>query len=173
MTAIETYTVDIIIAGRERAKRYLKQYGAIQCSIMKLEQKYDNLDSQRFRWNQRYDTCGGSSSEKRDLGDIVAGFDEMMADAKKRMAKLRGFQEDMEAVVAHVQMLNPDAANALRERYFAIGKLPEWDDIATDLHYSEAAVRSHHVKALDIVASILEERNFDAELKRYLTSRSC
>lgn len=171
MTAIAESKLEDIIARRDRARRYLDQYGALQCWFMKLEQKYDNLDSQRFRWNQRLETCGGGSSEKKDLADIVAGFDELMADAKRRKDACRRFQEEIEAVVANVQVLDPKAASAMREKYFVIGKAPDWKDIAPDLNYSEAAVRGHSVRGLDIVADILEERNYDLELYRFLASK--
>ncbi|MBR3689948.1 MAG: hypothetical protein IKL97_02455 [Eggerthellaceae bacterium] len=171
MTATTEFTVDATIARRERARRYLKQYGPVQCWLMKLEQKYDNLDSQRFRWNQRYDSCGGGSSEKRDLADIVAGFDMLLQDATRRMERLRGFQEEIEATVAYVQVVNPSAASALREKYFVIGQSPDWKDIAPELRYAESTVKLHHVQGLDLVADILEERNYDKELYPFLTAK--
>lgn len=170
MTALTNFQLETIITRRERARNYLEQYGAIQCDLMRQEQKYDNLDRQRFRWNQSYDNCGGGSGEKKDLGDIVANIDAIMEDTKRRSAQLKGFQLEIEAVVAHVQVIDPKAASAMREKYFVIGKSPEWKDVAFELNYSEAAVRGHNVKGLDIVAAILEERNYDVELYRFLAS---
>ena len=171
MTETTENQLDETIAGRERARAYLEQYGAIQCDIMKLEVKYDNLDRQRFRWNQLLDSCGGGSGEKRDIGDIIGNIEVLMADAKLRSERVRGFQTEIEAVVANVQAEDPKAASAIREKYFVIGKAPDWKDIAPDLNYSEAAVRSHCVRGLDMVAEILAERNYDLELKRFLASK--
>lgn len=171
MAATTAYGLEDTITRRERAKKYLMQYGTIQCWLVKLEQKYDNLDSQRFRWNQRYDTCGGSSSEKRDLGDIVANFDLLMEDVKRRMDGLRELQDEIEASVAHVQVIHPKAAAALREKYFVIGQSPDWKEIAPELRYSEAAVKTHHVSGLDLVADILEEGNYDAKLYSFLSAK--
>lgn len=160
-----------VVTRRERAKRYLKQYGAIQCWMMKLEQKYHNLDSQRFRWNQVYESCGGGSSEKKDLAEIVAGFDALIADALWRQEKLRDFQEEIEATVAHVQVHHPNAALALREKYFVIGQASDWKAIAPDLRYAESTVKLHHVQGLDLVADVLEERNYDLELYSFLFAK--
>lgn len=168
---IALQALEDVVTRRERAKKYLSQYGSLQCWLVKLEQKYDNLDSQRFRWNQRYDTCGGSSTEKRDLADIVAGFDSLMADVSLRMAKLRGFQEEIEASVAHVQLINPEASDVLRERYFVLGQPPDWKDIAAELSYAEATVKMRHAKGLDLIADILEERNYDVKLYTFLYAK--
>lgn len=164
--ALET-TVD----RRERAKKYLEQYCITYCRCVQSKIALGNLESQREDWTQRYDTCGGGSSSKKDLADIVAAFDSIVADAKKRVAALGFFMDEIDSVIANVQAENPNAATALTKRYLVIGKAPEWIDIADDLGYAEATVKMHHARGLDLVADILEERNYDSKLYTFLYAK--
>jgi hypothetical protein len=159
------------INRRERAKKYLEQYCPTFCRSIQSKLMLDQLESQRDSWTQRYDTCGGGSGNKKDIGDIVARFDALVSDAKRRTAALEFFLEEIDSVVANVQAENPNAAVALTKRYLVVGKAPEWMDIADDLGYAEATVKLHHARGLDLVADILEENDYDSKLYTFLYAK--
>lgn len=163
--------LETTVERRERAKKYLEQYCITYCRCVQSKIALGNLESQREDWTQRYDTCGGGSSSKKDLADIVAAFDSIVSDAKKRVAALGFFQDEIDSVIANVQAENPTAAMALTKRYLVIGKAPEWNDIADDLGYAEATVKMHHARGLDLVAGILEECNCDSKLYTFLYAK--
>ena len=171
MSASMEHTVDITIARRERAKRYLEQYCALLCRSIQSKLLLEQLEKQREDWTQNYESCGGGSGSRKDLGDIVANFEKLVEDAKARTEALAFFYTEIEHVVASVQVVSPSAATAIAKKYLLIGKSPDWKDIADELRYAEATVKMHHARGLDLVADILEERNYDVKLYTFLYAK--
>lgn len=145
-------------AKRSKAVRYLTSYSTTFTKFKKMMERAEELDSVLFATTQRYEEYQGGTSSKKDIAQIIVNLEEVHERARLYVLSLGADLDELVEVIEEVKVRDYRAGSVISARYITTGKLPTLEDIAEELHYSLDAVKRYHLRGLDIVAEIMEER---------------
>lgn len=143
----------------KEAKEYLQQIKKLDVHIDSLLEQVAHLKamSLKITTTLRQDVSSGSGSQDK-IGDAIAKIIDLENEINQNIDEYVDKKREICAVIEKVE--NPDQAALLHKRYLLY---EPWEQIAIELHCTYRNVCYIHGRALQAVATILEEKNDEAD----------
>ena len=139
-----SYSEEITKEQREAMKTYLSRYSA----FVEMHDRYltllENSDSRLLSVTAQMEETRASGTAHDAMGDQVATLHERIEKLNYADNRVGESLDRISDLIFEVSELEPDAGKVLSHLYLREGRIPELDEVAEHLGYSESHVKRLH-----------------------------